>query len=318
MKGKALSSLTAEDFLEFQAFLRNPPSSWISRKGTPRGSPEWTPFNCAAADAQVNTVMNGLGSLFNWMRDIGYADIKLATRYRVTRFGPVPSRGASNSLPDEPFSKLKFSDLKFVRMALSGPSPSTPLRMQLLFDLQFYGCLDASEVVRLRFCDVELEEPDEGVASLRILERQAARSVVYALPPLYQTLRDWHAAAGESRRDHEPIVLGYGAGDIRKASARLISFAAREAELAGDRSAHARLMRFRSGDLRHALLDALPTQFLTPAWHALGASVIADYRTALRRLPDRSFLRDEELRASMAAIMSAIQDGADSTSKDLS
>lgn len=316
VRAKALSSLTADDLLQFQAFLKSPPASWLSRKGTPRSSPDWTPFNCPARDAHVSTVMNGLGSLFNWMRDVGYADVRLATQYRVRSFGAVPARGSRNPVPDEPFTKLHFRDVRYFEAALGGFRCRNPLHMRLLFELQFYGCLDAAEVSRLRFCDLEVPEDDDGLPTLRILERQPTRSLLYALPPLEQTLRAWSLSQNQLSGAPDTIFLGYGAGDIRKSSARLIAYAAEEAELAGDWQAHERLKLFRSGDLRHALIDALPAQLRTAAWEALGASIVADHRTAVRRLPDRVFLTEGDLRASMAAIMAAIQDGADSKSID--
>lgn len=74
--GKPLSSLTHEDWLLYQRFLRDPkPNSiWIHAEGRklPRGHPGWRPFAgplSASSQRQAAVILN---TLFSWLVNAGY------------------------------------------------------------------------------------------------------------------------------------------------------------------------------------------------------------------------------------------------------
>lgn len=74
--GKPLSSITHEDLLEFQAFLKNPQpeSRWVYATGRkyPRGDERWRPFSgplSPASQRQAKVILNGM---FTWLVSAGY------------------------------------------------------------------------------------------------------------------------------------------------------------------------------------------------------------------------------------------------------
>lgn len=95
---KPLSSLTHEDWLLYQRFLRNPepPGRWIAAEGRkyPRTHPEWRPFAgplSASSQRQAAVILN---TLFSWLVNAGYlAGNPLAlSRERRRRTAPRVTR----------------------------------------------------------------------------------------------------------------------------------------------------------------------------------------------------------------------------------
>ncbi len=74
--GKALSSLTHEDLLKYQAFLDNPQPAarWIMRDGRKfaRAHPEWRPFAGPLSPASRRQAFIILNTLFSWLVSAGY------------------------------------------------------------------------------------------------------------------------------------------------------------------------------------------------------------------------------------------------------
>ncbi len=109
--GKPLSSLTHEDWLEYQLFLRNPTPAtrWIAAEGRkfPRTDPGWRPFAgplSASSQRQAAVILN---TLFSWLVNAGYlAGNPLAlSRERRRRSAPRISR----YLDDELWNEVKMT-----------------------------------------------------------------------------------------------------------------------------------------------------------------------------------------------------------------
>lgn len=109
--GKPLSSLTHEDWLEYQLFLRNPTPAtrWIAAEGRkfPRTDPGWRPFAgplSASSQRQAAIILN---TLFSWLVNAGYlAGNPLAlSRERRRRSAPRISR----YLDDELWNEVKMT-----------------------------------------------------------------------------------------------------------------------------------------------------------------------------------------------------------------
>lgn len=109
--GKPLSSLTHEDWLQYQMFLRDPKpaSRWIAAEGRkyPRTHPGWRPFAgplSASSQRQSAVILN---TLFSWLVNAGYlAGNPLAlSRERRRRTAPRVTR----YLDDELWSEVKMT-----------------------------------------------------------------------------------------------------------------------------------------------------------------------------------------------------------------
>lgn len=74
VRGKALSSLEADDLRAYAAFLRQPPASWCGPRSHPRWSPKWRPLEgplSASAHRQAMVVLHGM---FGFLQRAGWLD----------------------------------------------------------------------------------------------------------------------------------------------------------------------------------------------------------------------------------------------------
>ena len=74
--GKALSSLTHEDFLVYQRFLASPlpREKWVNASGKkhPRSDPRWRPFHGELSPASQRQAMVTLNVMMSWLVNAGY------------------------------------------------------------------------------------------------------------------------------------------------------------------------------------------------------------------------------------------------------
>lgn len=144
--GKPLSSLTHEDWLQYQVFLRDPlpTNRWIAAEGRkyPRTHPGWRPFAgplSASSQRQAAVILN---TLFSWLVNAGYlAGNPLAlSRERRRRAAPRVTR----YLDDEIWSEVK--------MTVDALPRETPrermhyLRLRWLVSLSYVCGLRISEI----------------------------------------------------------------------------------------------------------------------------------------------------------------------------
>lgn len=85
-RGLALSSLAAEDFVAYEAFLRKPQPEglWCGPRAH-RDSEDWRPFVGPLGDEAVKTALAAVNSALTWLQEAGYLagnPLKLAQRER--------------------------------------------------------------------------------------------------------------------------------------------------------------------------------------------------------------------------------------------
>lgn len=146
--GKPLSSLTHEDWLLYQMFLKDPQpvNRWVSAEGRkyPRTSPNWRPFAgplSASSQRQAGVILN---TLFSWLVNAGYlAGNPLAlSRERRRRTAPRVTRYLDDDMWHE------------VKMTVDGMPRETPrerehyLRLRWLVSLCYVCGLRISEITR--------------------------------------------------------------------------------------------------------------------------------------------------------------------------
>jgi integrase len=109
--GKPLSSLTHEDWLMYQTFLRDPKpaSRWIAAEGRkyPRTHPGWRPFAgplSASSQRQAAVILN---ALFSWLVNAGYLAGNPLALSRERRQRPLPR--VTRYLDDELWLEVKMT-----------------------------------------------------------------------------------------------------------------------------------------------------------------------------------------------------------------
>lgn len=144
--GKPFSSMTHEDWLQYQMFLRDPKpaSRWVTDEGRkyPRTHPDWRPFAgplSASSQRQSAVILN---TLFSWLVNAGYlAGNPLAlSRERRRRAGPRVTRYLDHEL---------WSEVKMTVYALPKETPRERehyLRLRWLVSLCYVCGLRISEI----------------------------------------------------------------------------------------------------------------------------------------------------------------------------
>ncbi|KFC68257.1 tyrosine-type recombinase/integrase [Massilia sp. LC238] len=109
--GKPLSSLTHEDWLVYQRFLRDPKPArrWLAAEGRkyPRTHPEWRPFAgplSASSQRQAAVILN---ALFSWLVTAGYLAGNPLALSRERRHRPAPR--VTRYLDDEMWREVKMT-----------------------------------------------------------------------------------------------------------------------------------------------------------------------------------------------------------------
>lgn len=143
---KPLSSLTHEDLLSYQRFLRDPQPSvrWITRDGRKFGRthPEWRPFAGPLSPSSQRQAIVILNTLFSWLVNAGYlAGNPLSlSRQRTRRIAPRVTRYLEEDLWNE--VKLTIDSMP----QESDREREHFLRLRWLFSLLYLCGLRISEV----------------------------------------------------------------------------------------------------------------------------------------------------------------------------
>lgn len=75
VKGKPLSSLAQSDFVDYAAFLRDPPADWCSRTPAMRGSKDWRPLRGPMGESNIRQNFIAIGAMFRAWHKTGYLRI---------------------------------------------------------------------------------------------------------------------------------------------------------------------------------------------------------------------------------------------------
>lgn len=109
--GKPLSSLTHEDWLQYQLFLRDPKpaSRWLAAEGRkyPRAHPEWRPFAGPLSPSSQRQAAVILNALFSWLVNAGYLAGNPLALSRERRRKPAPR--VTRYFDDEMWREVKMT-----------------------------------------------------------------------------------------------------------------------------------------------------------------------------------------------------------------
>jgi site-specific recombinase XerD len=146
---KALSSMTAEDCMEYAAFLADPQprSRWCGTRARERWSPLWRPFEgplSASARRQAVTILK---SLYGFLVDQNYLMGNPWSAVPQTR-ALRPGLDASRSLTQAQWTLVRD-------LAAKAGEHSAAVRLRLALDLLYSTGLRASEMVRARVGDLQ-------------------------------------------------------------------------------------------------------------------------------------------------------------------
>ncbi|MGM9480295.1 hypothetical protein ACS5PN_03785 [Roseateles sp. NT4] len=217
-RGKALSSLNADDLRAFVEFLAapRPALDWIGARCASRDSVDWRPFTGPLAQGSIRATLTINALLFGWLSAVGYAampEIKTADHARSRRSATDVS---ANSLTRSPRRTLSAAGWGWVRRHLEGPI--VPIT-RLAVELEYFSNFKPAEIRELRQADC-VAPSDECVAWRIWLASMKTRArCVFALPPVGSSLAKWFEAQGieprkrfasAEERAESPLLFGAG------------------------------------------------------------------------------------------------------------
>ena len=156
-KGRALSSMTQEDCVEYRDFLADPQprSRWCGDRGRERWSPLWRPFEgplSAGAQQQAVTI---LGNLYGFLVDQNYLMGNPWSSVTVPRGPAKVNAGRSFTVKQWAFIEGELAELG---------NTSRSQRLKLALHLLYATGLRLSEIVAAKVEDLQwLEYPSDSV-----------------------------------------------------------------------------------------------------------------------------------------------------------
>lgn len=185
-RGRALSSLTAEDAIAYRAFLRRPAphGRWIG-PAQPRSSPDWRPFAGALSARSVAYALSVLGAMYRWL---------IEQRYLLANpFAGIKVRGAARSTPLDATRGFSDGEWALVRTIADGlewsygwAAPAAQ-RLRFVLDFAYSTGLRASELVGATLGSIERDAHDDQW--LHVVGKGSKAGKV-ALPPMARTALD--------------------------------------------------------------------------------------------------------------------------------
>lgn len=152
-RGKALSSLTAEDATAYRAFLRAPTARWVG-PARPRPSLEWRPFTGALSPRSIAYALGVIGALFRWL---------IAQRYVLANpFAGLKVRGAQRAAELDTSRAFTEGEWALVRTLADGLewshgwTPDAAMRLRFVLDFGYATGLRAAELVGVTLGGIEI------------------------------------------------------------------------------------------------------------------------------------------------------------------
>lgn len=149
LRGKPLSSMTAEDCIDYAAFLADPQprSRWCGTRARERWSPLWRPFEGPLSAAARRQAVSILKNLYGFLADQNYL---MGNPWSAV---PVP-RAVRQGL--DVSRSLTAAQWAVVRdQAAQAGMHSTAIRLRLVLDLLYATGLRTAEVVNARIGDLQ-------------------------------------------------------------------------------------------------------------------------------------------------------------------
>jgi site-specific recombinase XerD len=182
-RGKALSSLTAEDATAYRAFLRNPaPKGRWMGPAKSRTSPEWRPFVGPLAATSVKYAVSVLGALFRWLVEQQYVV--------ANPFAGLKVRGGTASSPTDAGRVFSQAEWRLVRVVADGLewsygwTPEAAHRLRFILDFGRGTGMRPTELCQATLGDIWIDDLNDGW--LNLVGKGAKKGKV-ALPPLVCT-----------------------------------------------------------------------------------------------------------------------------------
>ncbi|MGJ7498684.1 phage integrase family protein [Variovorax sp. RT4R15] len=155
-RGRALSSLTAEDAVAYRAFLRRPSprSRWVG-PARPRTASDWKPFTGDLAARSVAYALSVVGALFRWL---------IQQRYSLANpFAGLKVRGADRTQGQavmRVFSESEWATVQSVAEGLEwsyGWEARAAQRLRFVLDFAYATGLRISELVGATLGQIEAD-----------------------------------------------------------------------------------------------------------------------------------------------------------------
>jgi site-specific recombinase XerD len=185
-RGRALSSLTTEDAVEYRAFLRQPAprTRWVG-PSRPRSSPDWRPFAGGLAPRSSAYALSVLGAMYRWL---------MQQRYVLANpFAGIKVRGASKGdklTATRVFDEGEWSLIQTVAEGLEwsyGWDPAAAQRLRFVLDFAYASGLRANELVSATLGMIEVDAQDDHW--IEVIGKGSKPGKV-ALPPLARAALD--------------------------------------------------------------------------------------------------------------------------------
>ncbi|EPX94354.1 MAG: site-specific integrase [Burkholderiaceae bacterium] len=154
-RGKALSSLTAEDATAYRAFLRRPAphQRWVA-PARPRTSPEWRPFTGGLSARSIAYALSVLGAMFRWL---------IQQRYVLANpFAGLKVRGGQRAAGLDASRAFSAGEWELARAIADGlewsygwTAPAAQ-RLRFLLDFGYATGLRAGELVGVTLGGIEI------------------------------------------------------------------------------------------------------------------------------------------------------------------
>ncbi|CAJ0743458.1 MAG: phage integrase family protein [Ralstonia pickettii] len=179
-RGKALSSLTAEDATAYRAFLRRPAphQRWVA-PARPRTSPEWRPFTGGLSARSIAYALSVLSAMFRWL---------IQQRYVLANpFAGLKVRGGQRGAGLDASRAFSAGEWELTRAIADGLEWSygwtvpAAQRLRFLLDFGYATGLRAGELVGVTLGGIEIGA--RGERWLHLVGKGAKPGKV-ALPPL--------------------------------------------------------------------------------------------------------------------------------------
>ena len=180
LRGKALSSLTAEDATAYRAFLRNPApkARWVG-PARARTSPDWRPFVGPLAATSVKYAVSVLGALFRWLVEQHYVI--------ANPFAGLKVRGGIASSPADAGRVFTQAEWRLIRVVADGLewsygwSKDAAHRLRFVLDFGRGTGLRPSELCDVTLGDLCISELNDGWIDV---VGKGAKKAKVSVPPL--------------------------------------------------------------------------------------------------------------------------------------
>jgi site-specific recombinase XerD len=185
-RGKALSSLTAEDAIAYRAFLRRPTPAhrWVG-VGHKRTSEYWKPFTGPLESRSIAYALTVIGTLFRYLINHRYV--------LANPFAGLKVRGGNSAGPLDSSRFFSAGEWGVIRAVAEGLEwsekwePGAAARLRFALDFAYTTGLRSSELVRARLGDVKTDTVGDHWLAVT---GKGSKAGLVVLPPMARSALD--------------------------------------------------------------------------------------------------------------------------------